>query len=243
MNIKHILLTTVLSLGCAIAGLSADWSTSITPVSRINQGWWKNRYDGQVQTLKNQRCDILFLGDSITDFWDRAGKNVWNEVWAPLYTCNFGISGDTTSELIWRIDDSGLPTLSDPKVCVIMIGTNNTGRSNMQQPPEQTALGILTVAQRLLLRYPHTQVFILAIFPRGATSQDARRIHNDKINAILAQVKLPRVSYVDINRNFLDAQGNLSKDLFPDLLHPSEKGYRIWADSLLPVLKPFLDKQ
>ncbi|MDH3068003.1 GDSL-type esterase/lipase family protein [Akkermansia sp. N21169] len=239
---RKFILSAVLFLGCSLSVATAQ-ASPIDPETKSQQAWWKNRYEDQVKALKEQPCDILFLGDSITDYWATTGKKVWDSAWVPLKALNFGISGDKTGNLIWRIDDSKLPTLSDPKVCVVMIGTNNTGHYKCGEAPEKTAIGVLTVVQRLLLRYPDTQVVLLAIFPRGATPQDPMRIHNDKINKILAATRLPRMHFVDINKKFLDPHGQFLPGVTRDQLHPTEKGYQIWASSLLPTVKKILTQQ
>lgn len=90
------------------------------------------------------------------------------------------------------------------------------------------------MAQHLLVRFPDTHVLLLGIFPRGSGPQDKLRQHNDKINAIVAQCKLPRTTYVNINKRFLDSSGRLLPGISRDNLHFTEKGYAIWADAVLP---------
>lgn len=90
-----------------------------------------------------------------------------------------------------------------------MIGTNNTGHFKGGEAPEKTAMGILGAVEHLLVRFPDTHVLLLGIFPRGTGPQDKLRQHNDRINAILAQCKLPRTTYANINRRFLDSSGKL----------------------------------
>ncbi len=238
---KKIALVSVLPIICSLF-VSFAQPSPIDPESRGNLPWWKARYEEQVKRLKENPCDILFLGDSITDNWEKAGKKVWDSSWVPLKTLNFGISADKTGNLIWRIDDSQLPSTTDPKVCVVMIGTNNTGHYNGGEAPEKTAIGILSVVERLLLRYPDTHVVLLAVFPRGATPQDPLRIHNEKINAILADCKLPRTQYLNINKSFLDNKGAFLPGVTNDNLHPTEKGYQIWTKALMPTVKSILKK-
>lgn len=157
----------------------------------------------------------------------------------PLSSCNFGISGDQTTNLIYRITDSGIPAQTDPKLCIVMIGTNNTGHFKGGEAPEKTAMGILGAVEHLLVRFPDTHVLLLGIFPRGTGPQDKLRQHNDRINAILAQCKLPRTTYANINRRFLDSSGKLLPGISRDNLHFTEKGYAIWADAVLPYIKKY----
>lgn len=236
-SLLHKLSISALAL-FSFTAFAAPTSSPIIPESRDNVGWWKERYTKQVETLKSQPCDVLFLGDSITDQWSTNGKNIWNKYFAKYNPCNFGISGDRTQNLIYRLENSGLPSQTDPKVCFIMIGTNNTGHSKGAEPAESTAMGILSVAQHLLVRYPNTQVIILGIFPRN-TADDIRRTHNDKINTILAKCSLPRTQYVNINKHFLGKDNNLLPNISGDKLHFNEKGYEIWAKAIMPYIKKY----
>lgn len=120
-----------------------------------------------------------------------------------------------------------------------MIGTNNTGYFKGGEAPEKTAIGILGTVEHLLVRFPDTHVLLLGIFPRGTGPQDKLRQHNDRINAILAQCKLPRTTYANINRRFLDSSGKLLPGISRDNLHFTEKGYAIWADAVLPYIKKY----
>ncbi len=215
---------------------------SLQPKDRNNIKWWKELYAQQVNDLKTKPCDVLFLGDSITNNWDKPGKKVWDTILKPYNPCNFGISGDKTGNLIYRITESGLPAKTEPKLCIVMIGTNNTGHHRCTEAPEATAMGIMNVAQHLLVRFPKTHVIVLGIFPRDQSAQGKNRIHNEKINAILAKCVLPRTSYVNINDKFLDAKGELLPGLFPDKLHPSAKGHEIWAKAMLPYIKKYCGK-
>lgn len=91
--------------------------------------------------------------------------------------------------------------------------------------------------EHLLVRFPDTHVLLLGIFPRGTGPQDKLRQHNDKINAVLAQCKLPRTTYANINKRFLDPAGKLLPGISRDNLHFTEKGYAIWANAVLPYMK------
>ena len=218
---------------------SAESPSPLAPVPREQPQWWRQQYEQQVEQVKNNPCGVLFLGDSITDYWKREGKQVWEKAFKPFHPCNFGISGDQTTNLIYRITDSGIPAQTEPKLCIVMIGTNNTGHFKGGEAPEKTAMGILGAVQHLLVRFPDTHVLLLGIFPRGTGPQDKLRQHNDKINAVLAQCKLPRTTYANINKRFLDPSGKLLPGISRDNLHFTEKGYAIWADAVLPYMKKY----
>ena len=233
MKILHIL-----SFSLLASLLSTAAPSPLTPLPREQPQWWRKQYEQQEQ-IKNNPCGVLFLGDSITDYWKREGKPIWEKAFSPYHPCNFGISGDQTTNLIYRITDSGIPAQTDPKLCIVMIGTNNTGYFKGGEAPEKTAMGILGTVEHLLVRFPDTHVLLLGIFPRGTGPQDKLRQHNDRINAILAQCKLPRTTYANINRRFLDSSGKLLPGISRDNLHFTEKGYAIWADAVLPYIKKY----
>ncbi|WP_455563377.1 GDSL-type esterase/lipase family protein [Akkermansia massiliensis] len=238
MKTLHALAFSLLASLLAPA-FSAESPSPLAPVPREQPQWWRQQYEQQVEQVKNNPCGVLFLGDSITDYWKREGKQIWEKTFSPYHPCNFGISGDQTTNLIYRITDSGIPARTEPKLCIVMIGTYNTGQFKGAEAPVKTARGILGAADRLQVGFPDTHVIILGIFPRGTGPQDKLRQHNDKINAVLAQCKLPRTTYVNINKRFLDSSGKLLPGISRDNLHFTEKGYAIWADAVLPYIKKY----
>ena len=140
--------------------------------------------------------------------------------------------------MIWRLQHGEIDGIA-PKLAVIMIGTNNTG--HRQDPPEQTAAGIKKILEVLKKKLPRTRVLLLAVFPRGATSDDKLRKINDGINkSIQGFADGKRVHFLNINTTFLDDDGKLPKSVMPDLLHPNEKGYRMWAAAQEPTIKKLL---
>ena len=91
-------------------------------------------------------------------------------------------------------------------------------------------------------RLPETEILLLSIFPRGETRDDALRQINSDINSRLAEYgNRPNVTWLDINSAFLTDDGKLPEEIMPDLLHPNETGYKIWAETMHPVLLDLLD--
>ena len=88
-------------------------NTATNPVPRSPS--WVKRHEGFVQVAQKGGIDVLFMGDSITDFWRNRGSNVWNQFYAPRHAANFGISGDRTQHVLWRIDHGELDGIH-PKV-------------------------------------------------------------------------------------------------------------------------------
>ena len=236
--IRSLLFATAL-LGVLLpAAFAQETNTAIVPEPRDAK--WVARHEGFVQEAKKGGIDILFLGDSITDFWRNRGSNVWNEYYAPRHAANFGISGDRTQHVLWRMDHGELDGIK-PKVVVLMIGTNNTGKeqngTQIRNTVPETIAGVQAVVQELRAKLPDSKILLLAIFPRGASIDDPQRAQVTLINTVIAKLDDGKmVRYLDIDPKFLDSEGNLPKAIMPDHLHPSERGYRIWAEAMNPTL-------
>ena len=215
----------------------AHQDTATNPVPR-DSGWIK-RHEGFVQQEQKDGIDVLFMGDSITDFWRNRGTGVWNQYYAPRHAANFGISADRTQHVLWRMDHGELDGLK-PKVVVLMIGTNNTGKENDHKTPRNTvpevAEGVQAVVNDIRAKLPDSKILLLAIFPRG-TLDDPQRAQVALINTLIAKLDDGKiVKFLDIGSKFLEFDGTLSKSIMPDLLHPNAKGYQIWADAMEPTL-------
>ncbi len=222
---------------------SAAVNTAIVPTLRpSSKDSWVKRHDDFVKIAQQGGVDLLFMGDSITDFWRNRGSNVWNKVYAPRHAANFGISGDRTQHVLWRIDNGELENIH-PKVVVLMIGTNNTGKEKDGKPrnsvPEALA-GVEAVVNDIRARLPDSKILLLGLFPRG-TFDDPQRAQVALINTVLAKLDDGKmVKYLDIAPHFLETDGTLPRSIMPDLLHPNEHGYQIWADAMEPTLSEML---
>jgi len=217
---------------------------AVTPVDRPNKSWWMPRHQGVLDREAKGNVDLLMIGDSITHGFDKAGKAVWDKYYAPRNAVNMGFSGDRTEHVLWRMEHGELDGIS-PKLAVIMIGTNNSGGDD--HTAEQIADGIKAIVCQLRTKLPETKVLILAIFPRGDAAQRKDKAHgaifNDQwaknnqaseLASKMADGKM--IFYLDINKVFLNDEGELTREIMPDLLHPKEKGYQLWADAMEPTI-------
>ncbi|MGA9450622.1 MAG: platelet-activating factor acetylhydrolase IB subunit [Verrucomicrobiia bacterium] len=216
-------------------------NTATNPAPRDPK--WIRRHEGFVQEAQKGGIDILFMGDSITDGWRARGSNVWNKFYAPRHAANFGIGGDRTQHVLWRMDHGELDGIH-PKVVVLMIGTNNTGKEDNHKTPRNTvpevAEGVQAVVNDIRARLPDSKILLLAIFPRG-TLADPQRAQVALINTLIAKLDDGRmVKFLDIGSKFLELDGTLPRSIMPDLLHPNAKGYQIWADAMEPTLDEML---
>ena len=182
--------------------------------------------------------EIVFIGDSITQHWETAGREVWQRHYAKHHALDLGFEGDRTENVLWRLQHGEIDGIA-PKVVVLMIGTNNTG--HRAEDPRTIAVGIRSVVEEIHRRTPGAQVLLLAVFPRGGKPDDYLRGINESVNRLIATWS--DVRFLDINAAFLSPDGTLSKDVMPDLLHPNEKGYAIWQRAMDPTLQTLLDAQ
>ena len=198
-----------------------------------------NRHTQFLARIKQGPVGLLFLGDSITDAWPGRGKSSW-EKYAKYQPADFGISGDRTEHLLWRITHGELEGI-DPKVVIIMIGTNNIGHFG-DETPEWAAAGVKKIVDIVHEKLPKAKVLLLGVFPReGKTSDHRKKV--EAINDIIAKLDDGKKTfYLDIGAKFLDADGNIPKDVMPDSLHPSAKGYDIWHDAMQPTLEKLWKK-
>jgi len=200
---------------------------------------WMKRHDSFNERVKQGNADLLFIGDSITQGWERAGKAVWDEFYAKRNAVNLGIGGDRTQHVLWRLDHGNIEGIQ-PKLAVLMIGTNNASSNTS----EQIAAGVTAIVEKLRAKLPETKVLILAIFPRGPDKENAQRKVNEGANAIIQKLADNKmVHYLDIGPSFLAPDGTLSKEVMPDLLHLNEKSYRTWAEATEPKIKELLGEK
>jgi lysophospholipase L1-like esterase len=195
----------------------------------IQEGFAKS-HEAFVAVAKKGEAQVVFLGDSITAGWNGNGKEVFKE-YAKYNAANFGIGGDRVQHVLWRVENGEFDGIK-PKAVVLMIGTNNSGTA--ENSPEQIANGIKAIIAAIHKRTPDTKVLLLAVFPRGAgEANNPGRAKNKAVNALIAKFDDgQKVHYFDIGPKFLQPDGTLTKDIMPDLLHLSPKGYQIEADAI-----------
>jgi len=209
------------------AGAAAD-----DPADSV-YNWWPARAAQKRREIAdaNGSFDLVFVGDSITHYFgDDKGRGVpvWNELRRDYKMLDIGYSGERTQNMIWRLEHGELDGYA-AKAFVVMAGTNNAGSNE----PEDTARGIARLVATIRERQPQAKVFLLAIFPRGEKPDDPMRLKNGRVNELIkCLADGEHVLWRDLTDRFLSADGTLSKDICYDFLHPTEKGYRLWAEAL-----------
>jgi lysophospholipase L1-like esterase len=255
-KITLILLTFTLSITSAVTSFAADEQApavtpdkpalapastppkETTPAPRFYKPAWGPRTQLLAERAA-QGADIAFVGDSITEYWETIGKDAWATHFASRWKCvNLGVAGDHTENVLWRLTKGGnLGTAANrltPKVFVVLIGTNNASRP--EATPEQVFAGVKAVVETLEKASPTSKIILTAIFPRANTEstkpEEVALATNPLLKAYAAEKGLV---WFDINAK-LAPDGTVTKDIFGDLIHPSAKGYEIWASELEPVL-------
>ncbi len=235
---------------CVAAITLAETPKNFATSPQPREGGWLKRHESFNDISKKGEAQLVFLGDSITQGWEGSGRDVWAAKWAPLKAANFGIGGDRTEHVIWRLQHGNFDGIK-PKLVVLMIGTNNTGHQGRPSkehggavytsPAEQTAEGVKMILDILGQKLPETKVLLLGIFPRGATKDDKMRQQNIATNNIISGfADGKRVHYMDIGSIFLQPDGTLPKEIMPDLLHLNAHGYQMWADAIEGKVKELM---
>lgn len=212
-------------------------NSAVLPETRGDDPKWKKREDLLKKRVKQGKGTVrlAFIGDSITNSWEKNGKQVWEEFYGDRNAINLGIGGDRTENVIWRMGYGGGFQETHPEVAVLMIGTNNTG--HYLQDPEEVAEGVQKILEMIAQQSPQTKVVLHGLFPRSRQPFDKMRLNNKAINQRIRRfADGEKVHWLDIGHAFLEADGTLAPAIMPDALHLSPAGYRRWAEALEPKL-------
>lgn len=192
----------------------------------------------RLAAFNDKPCDIIFIGDSITEGWLGAGKEIWEKNYAPRNALNFGISGDKTQNVLWRLENMEVQTLK-PKVAVILIGTDN-----LMNTSHDIADGVHAVIANTQETFPGVKIILVSIMP-------CERAHDTMMQAdsiIKNNADDSNVFYLNlvplmppVTTTAADGSTDTNwKGLSKDHLHPTIAGYKIWADAMEPLLTKLL---
>lgn len=196
---------------------------------------WKRMHEEQMAMAAKGDVDLMFLGDSITEGWPR---DIWDAHFGAWKAGNFGIGGDNTGNVLWRLQDKRMAKLS-PKAIVLLIGVNNFGLCD--EKPEQVFTGIKAVVAALRQQYPAARILLNAVLPTGELAQSERRQNVVKLNKMVATLDDGgKVMFRDYGASFVRPDGSIGTDIMGDHLHLTPKGYAIWAGVMLPDVKKLM---
>ena len=231
----------------AAAGPSSHTNLAAIPIARNDLPWWKSRHEAVLERLRHGKVDLIWLGDSITQNWERSGPPDWAEfqpVWQHFYgdrnAVNMGFTGDTTASLIWRIRNGEVAGIA-PEAAIILIGANNLGR--LHWSAEDTLAGIETILADLRKRLPTTKLLLIGVLPsdRTAWASETTVTINNALKARYGHGG--DVAYVDPAPVFV-RNGRLDHSLYYDplksppgaALHPTAVGMGRLAEAIEPTL-------
>ena len=201
--------------------------------------YWETRHEAYSERAQEGNIGLLFLGDSITEGW-KGQEQIWREFWGEHDAVNFGISGDLTQHVVWRIEHGELDG-ANPEVLVLMIGTNNTGVHSAAQIIGANRRIVELIREKL----PETRIVLCALLPRGPWVRrgvldkwEARMEVIAEVNPGLAQIAAEdeMITWLDMTPAFSTPEGLANGDLYSDWLHLNSAGYQVWAEQLAPVV-------
>ncbi len=226
-------------------------SLASQPLSRMDLPWWRARFAAKAAEMRHGPVDLVWYGDSITQFWELNGPEPWRrflQVWEYYYgarhALDLGFKGDTTAHLLWRIEHGEAAGIH-PKAAVVLIGANNFGR--VHWPAAPTEAGIVKIVDELHRRLPGTRILLIGVLPcvRGPWVAE----NTAAVNQALAARYRGRQDtvFVDVSRLFeTDGRVDAGKFLDPHLtppdppLHPSAQTAAAMAAAIEPVLSEMM---
>lgn len=240
-HIKFAFLLSLLLTAHFCNANNATQSAGIIPTKRtIEYDWmpvknWDKRHAEDIVVAQYEEVDLLFIGDSITAGWD---WQIWDKNFKPLKAANFGIGGDHTANVLWRLQHGAIGNIQ-PKVIVLLIGVNNFG--HLHETPHQVAAGVTKVVEQLQLAWPSSKILLNGVFPFDQLASSDNRKHVNSLNKLIAQLDNKKtIFYKNYGPLMLQKDGNISPEIMADFLHPTVKGYQIWADAMLPDILELL---
>jgi lysophospholipase L1-like esterase len=234
------------------ASAMAGTILAATPIARTDLPWWKARHEAKLRELAQTKPELIFLGDSITQNWEKSGPPEWQDfapAWKRFYgdrnAVNLGFTGDTTASLLWRIRNGEVDRIS-PKAAVVLIGANNLGKVHWSA--EDTVAGINAIVAELRKRLPDTKLLLLAVLPSSRSAWVSET--TVRINEMLAAAYRgsASVTYLDLSAMFM-RKGALNQDLYYDPrlsppdppLHPTAQGLAMLSKAMEPLLATILN--
>ena len=242
------------------AAAAAAVNLAAIPISRMDLPWWRQRFEHSLERVRQGHVGLVWLGDSITQNWERTGPApyaafapVWNRFYGDRDAVNMGFRGDTTANVIWRLDHGEVQGLS-PRALVLLIGANNFGRVHWDAA--KTLAGINAVVAILRHQLPETQILLLAVLPSERSPWITA--NTAEVNEELAETyrNRPYVTFENVGYLFY-RNGRLDRGLYLDpheavlashepgvttatvpsvALHPDARGMAMIAAAIEPTL-------
>lgn len=202
-----------------------------------------------LEKTKKGKIDVYFEGDSITRRWGTSDEQYkaflenWRQNFFGWNAADFGWGADRTQNIIWRLQNGELDHVN-PRIIVIMAGTNNVGNRSPQSIDDprvaETTKGIKAIVDLCQQKAPKATIVLMGITPRNDNMAVMPIIN--QINANIAKfADGKKIRFININDKLADKDGKLYEGMTNrDLLHLDVKGYQVWADALKPIFTEIL---
>ncbi len=224
-----------IGLYCLISSWPAFAQSTNTAVVAAPQNSWMERHELLCKAADVGVGDVMFLGDSITTRW--AAEPLFNKEFSKYKAQNFGIGGDRTENVLWRLQHGALSNIR-PKVIVLLIGTNNLTANTAAE----IAAGVEAIIKEIKTRSPKTKILLLGVFPRDEKPGTALRIKVKELNHLLAGLADgSSIRFLDFGDKFLEPDGSMTRETMMDFVHPGPRGYQIWADNIREPLAEMMN--
>jgi len=198
---------------------------------------WMERHESMNTKARQGKIDLIYIGDSIVQRYEGVGKHVWDHYYASRNALNLGISGDRTQHVIWRLDHGNIEGIN-PKLAIVMIGQNNGGHNTASEIAE----GVTEVVKIIRTKLPKTKILLLGIFQRREKPTPERAVLAEA-NNIISKLANSSISYMDINSVYVQPDGTIPASLMPDYEHPSELGFKRWAEAIEAKVAELMEDQ
>lgn len=228
----------------SVANPTASSRSADQPIARSDSNS-RLAHEQLLEKAKQGGIDVYFIGDSITRRWGTSDPQYkamlanWNENFFGWNAANFGWGADAIQNILWRLENGELDGVN-PKVIVVLAGTNNVGtKPGDNESVADITSGIKAILDTCQQKAPQATIILTAIFPRNDNIAVVPTINkiNEKI-ANFADGK--RIRFLNVNDKLADQDGKLFDGMMVDRLHPTVKGYQVWADGLKPIFTELL---
>ena len=248
------------ALDCPDIPKSNPDSSPIEPASQSfrDEDWAVERAAKITEQLKNRatlrRTNVLFVGDSITQFWTTDGQDVWQRSFedprSDFRGLDLGFAGDRTENLLFHLlpracggdgylDDPSL----NPEIIVLMIGINNTWKTS-GLTVERIVAGNMAIIVRIRQLRPRAALIVQSLLPAQTIEHVEQFVVpiNQQLRPLVESLG-PDVHWLDLYPLFVSQIGAPSSSLFRDGVHPNADGYAVWAPKLVEVLQAIRSKR
>ena len=259
-TIQGAVVAALLSAAAAINSVTAEeLPESARPVPQgTTGGHWYDRHLAKVAEAQAGGADVVFVGDSLTEFWETNGSDQWKKHFdtGAFKSMNLGFAGDRTEHVLWRLDNGELDGFA-AKAVILEIGTNNSdawggGRTWEQINPTNTFVGVKAIIAKMREKQPSAKLIVHAIFPREWNPSSECRKRNEEVNALVKdyistsgvanvvwcnfndKLRAPAVQYP--TGSDLAQTGNYLND---GPIHLSDRGYEVWGQAVLPLIADY----